>query len=230
MFMDKSLTCIMSVYNSAQTLPYSIESILNQTYSKFKFYIMNDGSSDNSKKILEKYASKDERIKLFQNSENLGLTKSLNILINESKTDLIARQDSDDKSMPNRFEKQISYLNKNNLDAVTALAKGLQTNKVIHLKSTLIPKKILIKYKNPYIHGSLVIKKKVLEEVGNYNEAFYLAQDYKLMYDLIEKKFKVKTLNKILYILNQKDTLSTKFYNEQKYYSDCIKNKTLPIK
>ena len=67
---------------------------------------------------------KDNRIKIFKNSDNLGLTKSLNILISSSKGEYLARQDSDDISSKDRFEKQLNYLSLNNLDACTVRALG----------------------------------------------------------------------------------------------------------
>ena len=83
------LSVIMSVYNSEENLSDSIESILNQTYKNFEFLIMDDGSSDNSSEILGEYAKKDNRVKIFKNSDNLGLTKSLNILISSSKGSIL---------------------------------------------------------------------------------------------------------------------------------------------
>ena len=125
------LSVIMSVYNSEENLSDSIESILNQTYKNFEFLIMDDGSSDNSSEILGEYAKKDNRVKIFKNSDNLGLTKSLNILISSSKGEYLARQDSDDISSKDRFEKQLNYLSLNNLDACTVRALGSTTKKLI---------------------------------------------------------------------------------------------------
>ena len=86
----------MSVFNNELSLKSSIESILNQSYKDFEFLIMDDCSTDNSHNILKDYESRDSRIKVFRNSENIGLTKSLNILIEKSQRDFIARQDGDD--------------------------------------------------------------------------------------------------------------------------------------
>ena len=71
----------MSVFNGENTLEESIESILNQTYSNLEFLIVDDQSEDKTYQILENYKNKDSRIKVFKNNENIGLTKSLNILL-----------------------------------------------------------------------------------------------------------------------------------------------------
>ena len=97
------ISVIMAVYNGENTVEQSINSILNQTYPHFEFLIIDDGSSDSTIKILKKCSKKDKRIKIFQHSTNLGLTKSLNLLINKIQGKFIARQDADDFSLATRF-------------------------------------------------------------------------------------------------------------------------------
>ena len=79
------VSVIMSVYNSSMTVEDSIKSILNQSYSNIELLICNDGSNDETQNILEIFEKKDSRVRIFNNSENLGLTASLNILISESR-------------------------------------------------------------------------------------------------------------------------------------------------
>ena len=74
------VSIIMSVHNGESSLSKSINSITIQTYENMEILIMDDGSTDNSNKILEESANSDKRIKVFQNTENIGLTKSLNLL------------------------------------------------------------------------------------------------------------------------------------------------------
>ena len=90
----------MSVYNAEKYIEEAIESVLNQTYNKFEFIIINDGSKDNSLKIIEKFLSKDDRIILIDR-ENKGLVASLNEGILKSKGNFIARMDADDICLPN---------------------------------------------------------------------------------------------------------------------------------
>ena len=75
------MSVIMSVYNSKEYLNEAIESVLFQTYSNFEFLICDDFSTDNSLGIIESYAKKDNRIKVFRNNENKGLPSNLNHLI-----------------------------------------------------------------------------------------------------------------------------------------------------
>ncbi len=218
----------MSVYNEEKNLEDSIQSILNQTYSNFEFLIMDDGSTDNTEKVLHKFIKKDNRIKIYNNESNLGLTKSLNKLINFSSGEYIARQDADDYSVPERLIKQLNYIENLDVDAVTSRAKIIGKNKKIPGLSFYLPLQILIRYKNPFIHGSLFIKKNVLNKLGNYNEDFIYAQDYKLFMDLLNCGYKIKNLNEILYNLNMDDNISSNHASEQKYYFDCARKNINP--
>jgi GT2 family glycosyltransferase len=106
---DPALSVAMSVYNGASHLALAIESILTQTYADFEFLILNDGSSDASADIIDRYAARDPRIRPIHR-DNRGLIASLNQLVEESRAPLIARMDADDISMPERFAKQMAFM------------------------------------------------------------------------------------------------------------------------
>ena len=110
------VSVIMSCFNSESTVRKSVESILNQSYKDFEFLNCDDGSIDKTYITLLELSQNDKRIKIFKNDKNLGLTKSLNRLIEESSMPVIARQDDDDISFPNRFEEQIRFLKDEDYD------------------------------------------------------------------------------------------------------------------
>ncbi len=223
------ISVIMTTFNSQNVVERAINSILNQTYQNIEFLILDDNSEDNTHNVLKKYEN-EKIIKIYKNSKNLGLTKSLNFLIKKSEGTYIARQDDDDTSFINRLEKQIQTLKKFNLDFCTARAKTIQSNKFRPGLSAYIPKNILINFKNPFVHGTLFIKKNTLEKIGLYNEDFYYSQDYKLIYDLIKKGYKYKYINEVLYNLNTINNISELKKTEQKYYADCVKKNIKPKK
>lgn len=107
-----ALTVAMSVYNNAPFLTPAIESILGQSFEDFEFLIVNDGSSDGSDAIIDSFAARDSRIRPIHQA-NAGLVASLNRLIREARAPLIARMDGDDLSMPERFARQIAFLDAN---------------------------------------------------------------------------------------------------------------------
>ena len=86
-----------------------------------------------------------------------------------------------------------------------------------------------MKVKNPFIHGSLLIKKEALNLVNNYDERFYYAQDYKLMRDLIDNNLKVKIMSEALYSLNMQNNISSNKRTEQEFFANCVKKNLNPI-
>ena len=100
----------MPVYNAEKYIVEAVDSILNQTYSDFEFIIIDDCSTDASYEILQSYAAKDNRIRLFKNDVNKKLPKTLNFGISQAKGKYIARMDADDISLPERFAKQIKFM------------------------------------------------------------------------------------------------------------------------
>ena len=225
---DPLVSVIMSVYNEEANIENSVNSILNQSYTNFELIITNDFSTDRTLEILRKFTKLDKRIVLIENKKNLGLTKSLNNMLKVAKGKYIARQDADDYSAPDRLGTQIKNLDKYNVDAVVCRAKIIESKKKIPGISFYLPKKLLIKFKNPFIHGTLLIKKKVLNDLGNYDEKFIFSQDYKLFSDFLNSGYRIKNLNKVLYHLNMENNISTNYSAQQEYYADCIRKNINP--
>ncbi len=217
----EKVSVVMSVYNAEKTIENSINSILNQTYKNLEFLIVDDCSTDKTFEKLNLFANI-SNIKIFQNQENVGLTKSLNSLITKATGDYIARQDADDFSHKDRINIQIKKMVEENIDFSTTRAEIMNSQKVIPNISFYFPK-FFLKFKNPFIHGSLTIKKDVLIKNGLYDERFYYAQDYKLIIDLINKGYKHKILKDVLYKLNFENNISINFQDEQKYYAKCAR-------
>jgi len=226
--MPNNISVILSVFNGEKHIANAIESVLNQSFEDFEFLILDDASTDNTYNIIKSYQNIDKRIELLKNNSNIGLTKSLNTLISKAKYEYIARQDADDLRLVERFSSQLTVINSGDYDAVTtrAIIKGENTYTPNY--SYYLPRRFVMKIKNPFIHGSLMIKKTVLYDLGKYNEKFYYAQDYKLMSDLVKKNYKTKIIKEPLYVLNQKNNISTNFKNSQEYFANCVKKNIDP--
>lgn len=222
------VSVIMSCYNSQETVGRAIESILNQTLGNIELLICDDSSIDNTYETILRYEDLDKRVKVYKNTKNLGLTKTLNFLIDKAEGTLIARQDDDDISLSERLKTQVNVLKEDDLDFITTRAKVLGDNKLIPGISFNLPNSLVMNFKNPFIHGTLLIEKEVLNSVGNYDERFYYAQDYKLFSDLLSRGYKYSTLKTPLYELNIKDNISSKFIKEQDYYARCVRNNKDP--
>ena len=106
----KKITVLMPVFNAEKYLSASISSILSQTYSEFRFIILDDCSTDGSLEIAHSFASLDSRIEVVSHTENKGIAKSRDELLSYVETDFFAWMDADDISFPHRLKVQIDYL------------------------------------------------------------------------------------------------------------------------
>ena len=134
----------MPVFNSDKYLEEAINSILTQSYQNFEFLIINDGSTDNSEKIIKSY--KDPRIHYVKNNTNLGIIKTRNIGLSLIKTPFLALIDSDDISLQNRLEIQLDYMRQNpNIDVCGTCFYKLINNKKIIINEQKIMKILHLK-------------------------------------------------------------------------------------
>ena len=187
------ISVVMSVYNGAPYLQEAINSVLNQSFTDFEFIIVDDCSMDNSRTILNEYSSLDERIVVIENSDNLGITKSLNKGLDKSTGEFIARMDADDVSLPGRFSAQIDYLFKHP-DCVAVgtevliidpdgLPIGMKGQPTEHEKIIEIS---MNGYGGAIIHPSVMIRHSAISEIRGYNSEFEVAQDLDLFIRLAD--------------------------------------------
>ena len=165
-----TVSVIMGIYNCEKTLSDAIDSIINQTYSDWELIMCDDGSTDNTYQIATKYSEKDNRITVIKNDTNSGLAFSLNHCLKYAKGEYVARMDADDISLPNRFEKQVAFLNKNNdFDVVGSCIQLFDgTNDLNVRKVKEIPeKKDLIKGA-PHAHPTIMMRKIVYDKLDGY--------------------------------------------------------------
>jgi len=195
----------MSTYNDDIYLKTAIDSILNQTYENIEFIIVNDGADLNTTNTLREYSKNYKTVSIIEQN-NHGLSYSLNKAIFYSKGELIARQDGDDYSNYYRIEKQVKYLLDNPDCGLLGCNSAIIDEDNNKLSTTNYPivdnelRKYLINNSglNPIVHGSVMIPRNVLNEVGFYREEFKQAQDFDLWLRIIEK-YKISNLGDPLY-------------------------------
>jgi glycosyltransferase involved in cell wall biosynthesis len=179
------ITVIMPVYNAESYLREAIESVLNQTFTNFVFIILDDGSTDTSKSIIEKFTAGDSRIIPFYLEQNQGYVKCLNFALEKITTKYIARIDSDDVCLPSRFQRQFEYLEKKpEIGVLGSASININPNGEIlnthHVKTTSQAIRWISFFKNPLLHPSVMVRTAALSKVGNYNESMMPAEDYDL--------------------------------------------------
>ncbi|WP_410072600.1 glycosyltransferase family 2 protein [Anaerostipes sp.] len=112
-----TLSVIMPVYNGEQYLNYSIQSVLNQTYKDYELILVDDGSTDHSLEICEKYQSKDKRIRVIS-QENKGISGARNAGIDIATGEYITFMDSDDVIQPKMYEIMLNHMVSDGLDLI----------------------------------------------------------------------------------------------------------------
>lgn len=191
------LSVILSVYNGADYLRAAVDSILSQTFRNFELILINDGSTDSSKEIIESYD--DPRIRLI-NQENHGLVFSLNRGFSLAAGEYIARMDADDISSPSRLEKQMEVISSKPEVAVVGSFFSYIDEEDNHLDTVMASptKDIDIKRSlyvaNPLAHGSTLIRKSVWKAVGGYIDTYKSTEDFELwrkIADLPKTKFAI---------------------------------------
>ena len=185
-----TISVLMSVYNNAEYVGQAVESILNQSYGEFEFLITNDCSSDGSRDILKHYAERDKRIILIDNKKNIGLTKSLNRMIERARNPFLARMDADDIAMPDRFERQIEVFRHNpEVDIVFGDTVLIDKNGAEVCRSWRPDEKTILEVlpNRCYIpHPTVMMRKEAVQAVGGYDEEFWTGQDKNLWLRMLD--------------------------------------------
>jgi len=231
--MENKLCVIMSVYrkDDLKNLKLSVESILNQSYENFDFYIQLDGVVPDD---LETYLDLllDVRVKVFKREKNKGLAVSLNEMLNTVmplKYKYIARMDADDISLEKRFEKQISFLEeRTNVDILgcEALLINKESNVIGYKK---VSKKITFKklLKNcEVIHPSVMFRANVFDKIGVYDSYLKKSQDYDLWLRAAKMGIIINNIKEPLIQFRYERDLISRRKKEQKY-NIIIKKKYL---
>lgn len=220
------ISVILPVYNCEKYLAVAIESILSQTYTNFELIIINDGSTDDSQKILDSYKTRDSRIRVISRA-NKGLANTLNQSIDLARGKWIARMDQDDISFPNRLERQVKILEETNADVCGSWVKffGKGRSKVWKgLQSDQEIKKDML-FKSPFVHPSVMFKSDVIREF-RYDSNFENAEDYDLWVRLaISGKVMINVPEVLLMYRKHGDQVSNKLSNRQKLLGMVIQKR-----
>lgn len=224
------ITVLMSAFNSEEYINEAIDSILNQTFSDFEFIIIDDGSTDNSLKIIECY--QDSRIRLIKNEINIGLTNSLIKGIQNARGKYLARMDADDISINDRLEKQFNFLEKNKHISIVGsyvLFFDKQGQEVLG-KAPLTHEEIIVELLLGYtlFHPSVMIRLSDLSNHGlNYNPHYIYSQDFDL-WTRASRVLKLANLKSPLIKMREHSKKISRALNDkQRMFSDEVRMKQL---
>lgn len=183
--MTPRITVLMGIYNCAATLAEALDSLLAQTYQGFKVVMCDDGSTDTTAEVAQSYVDKyPNKFILIKNEHNIKLAATLNHCLEYADTEYCARMDGDDISQPNRFEKEIDFLDKHSEYALVSCpmiyfdASGdYRTG-----KAKQEPTKEDFKYGTPFCHAPVMMRTEILKSIEGYTAEPWVerAEDYYL--------------------------------------------------
>jgi len=181
------VSIVISVYNGEQTLDRCFQSIQKQIFQDFEIVCINDGSTDKSSEIINKWRDilGEDRFKLSDNNTCIGLTKSLNKGLWLASGYYIARIDADDFWYIDKLEKQVNFLEKNKDYGIIGcnyinIFKNNTAAKEVRMHETDEEIKKKIFHRNPFAHSCIMARKEIIEKAGNYDENVICGQDYDL--------------------------------------------------
>jgi len=182
---------VIPVYNGAKTVESAVASIQAQTIRDIRIVVVNDGSTDATKQVLERLAAADDRVVLI-NQTNSGIVDALNAGLAACRADIIARHDADDLALPDRFEKQLAYLSDHpDCTAVSGAVRhideaGRPFGEIVYLPSPDLADLDWYPQLEPYLrHPFLMMRRAAVEEVGGYRYVYH-AEDTDLYWRLQE--------------------------------------------
>jgi glycosyltransferase involved in cell wall biosynthesis len=234
------VSVVMPVYNTERYLVPALESVLQQSFTDFEFIILDDGSTDSSVHIIQQYAENDERIRFFP-LEHRGYVSLLRRGLNHCRGEFVARMDSDDISMPDRFEKQVNYL-REHPDCVALGSRVVlidpfgspmenPPHKTAHPE---IEQELLNGVGWAMVHPTVMMRREPLMLAGGYREDLMVSEDLDLFLRLAEVGKLANLPDVLLQYRQHLQSVNYTKYEQQKsvkrqIVSDAYKRRSLPM-
>jgi len=180
---DIRVSILMTVYNALPYLQEAVESLLSQTYQNFELVIIENGSTDGSKKIIAAYD--DPRIRIIDFDENIGRTPGLSRALQEAQGELVAVLDADDVSFPTRLEQQVAYFDQHQGAALVGgwceyIDEKGQIISTFQPEFTSDELYQSLAHTNSIVHSGCMYRREMAVKAGGYPEQYAYAQDYGL--------------------------------------------------
>ncbi|MFN0153336.1 MAG: glycosyltransferase, partial [Gaiella sp.] len=184
---DPRVSVVLPVKDGEATVGRAIESILAQTYEAFQLVVVDDGSEDGTAAVLAGYA--DRRLEVVR-TPHIGLGSALRLAMARSRGEIIARQDADDVSWPERIERQLELFDRMPETVVIGVdwEERDRTDRIMRQRRPFVAGRLgrSLLQVNPVFHGAVAFRKEAAERAGGYNPSFRFAQDYDLWLRMAE--------------------------------------------
>lgn len=223
-----TVSVLMSVYNGGELLRSSARSILSQHYNDLELIVVDDGSTDATCAFLADLANTDARVRVLRNEQNQGLTASLNRAFTVARGALIARQDADDVSRPDRLARQVAFLERH--PDVGLLGSWYD---VIDLEGSRVglnappvddvAVRWCMLFQNAFCHSSVVVRRAVLgSDPWIYDPGLRYAQDYSAWSRLLQRTQGANIRDPLVAYRVHEGNLSARKTSEQQEIADSV--------
>lgn len=187
--MSPLISIVMPVWNGEKYLAEAVESCFTQTFQDFELIVVDDGSTDGTARILD--SCKDLRLRVFR-LDHGGIVNALNFGVAQSRAEWIARHDADDRSRPNRLQRQWSALQKNRDAVLCFTGTSLLNESDAKIGQSRLPRTraliaLRLCFQCPITHSTVIFKKETFHKVGGYRSDERHAEDYALWGRMIER-------------------------------------------
>lgn len=195
------VSVLIGAYDNERTLGRAIESISRQTLAELELIVIDDGSTDSSLEIARRAAERDERIRVLEMGRNLGISRSLNAGLEQARAPVVAVQDADDHSEPDRLRRQLELLDAEPEVAVV----GCRMREVDESGRALAPRTsfaagevngVLMRF-NPIPNGCAAFRRDLVLGLGGYDPRYRYAMEHDLWLRLADR-WRVLTLDEVL--------------------------------
>jgi glycosyltransferase involved in cell wall biosynthesis len=207
---DPKISVLLPVYNSSATINLCLKSLLDQSLKDFEILAVDDGSTDESLNILQKYSKSDSRVKVFV-QKHQGLVRALNHGLNQARGRHIARMDADDYCHPDRLAQQEEFLTENpdyDLVACRVDFPRQKSNRgyahYVQWTNSLLSHEDIALHRfveSPFAHPSVMLRSSLFEKYGGYREGDF-PEDYELWLRLLHHKVRMSKLPQPLLFWN----------------------------
>lgn len=189
---EPAVSVVLPAFNAERYLQYAVESVLHQSFRDFECIVVDDGSTDRTPRIVAELARQDPRVRPLR-IEHSGIVAALNAGLNAARGRLVARMDADDLCLPQRFEKQVEYLQQNP-DCVAVGSRVMLVDPYgsplweidIHTTHDEIEAELLRANGWAIFHPSVMMRRDVVLNVGGYRQEYQWSEDIDLFLRLSE--------------------------------------------
>lgn len=217
------VSVLLPVYNGVPRVEVAVRSILEQTFTDFELIAVNDGSSDGTGDLLDRFAEADPRVRVIH-QPNSGIVGALNRALSEAGADLVARMDADDESYPDRLAKQVAYMDARPEVGVLAtycLVEDVSWSGVSRAGETAQLVRWQLLLGNPITHPTVMMRRQLVREAGGYRAVAVHNEDYDLWVRLIDK-CQIETLPEVLLKFNQTEGTNISSIHRDDQYRAAI--------